>query len=114
MNHQYEFNKEFQEFILSFNTTACFGMAIVIFLWMRHHTHLIEEAHVNAVADLTIKFIPKVVLNLIDKILGHDESDELNENEIVQLQIDEQTEDLTKSDTVLHTLAQMPEIESPV
>ncbi len=65
-----EFSREFQEFILSLNTTLCFGMALLVCLCMRHQTNIIKEETMDNMGDVLIKFIPEPVINLLYKMRG--------------------------------------------
>lgn len=57
--------KELQEFILSFNTTLCFGIGLFIFIVMKNHTSIVEQETIDKIGDNTIKFMPVSVMNLI-------------------------------------------------
>ncbi len=62
-------HKELQQFILSFNTTLCFGLAIVICILMRKYNNIIEEEHIHKIEDTANKFIPEPVINVIDSLI---------------------------------------------
>ncbi len=74
--HYENLSNELNEFILSFNTTACFGIALFICLLMREYNNTIKEETIDSIADNTIKFMPGVVINLIDKLHGNKEVNE--------------------------------------
>lgn len=76
MIHEEHLSKEFQEFLLSFNTTICFGIALLMFILMRQHTNIIKEETINNIADTTIKFMPSFVINLLDKFHHSEETHE--------------------------------------
>ena len=62
-----------QEFILSFNTTICFGMALIIFLLMRNNGSIITDETLDKIAQKTLPYFPKAILKLIpDPQIEHD------------------------------------------
>ena len=69
-----EFNV--QEFLLSLNTTLCFGMACLIVLCMRKDTNIITEETIEKIGDATIKFIPSPVMNLINRLIPQKQEEE--------------------------------------
>ncbi len=72
-------SKELHEFLLSFNTTACFGIALFMLLLMRQYNDVIKEETIDSIADNAIKFIPKPVINLFDKFhKNNDVNEELS------------------------------------
>lgn len=52
-----------QEFILSFNTTICFGMALIIFIAMRNSHHIINDNALDSIAYKTAPYFPTKLIN---------------------------------------------------
>jgi hypothetical protein len=66
-------NKELQEFILSFNTTVCLGIALIMCILMKNYNNAIEEDTIYKIGDVTIKFMPTFAINLLDKLHKNEE-----------------------------------------
>ncbi len=53
------------EFLLSMNTTLCFGMALLIFICMRKQTNVIKEETLDDISDKILPYLPKKLVDAI-------------------------------------------------
>jgi hypothetical protein len=57
--------KEVQEFFLSFNTTLCVGMGLIILLAMRNYNRMINEDTIDNIADSIMPYLPQKFIDAL-------------------------------------------------